>query len=71
MGGCCSIVWFIALCAITLLEFSYLLEAKELPCPTMLRAIANLQPVLLPLLDMHPKLGLNPDTTIPLNVFRI
>lgn len=54
MGECRFV--FKALCAIALLEFSYLFETKELP---PLKAIANMQPVLLILLlYLHTKLDL-------------
>lgn len=54
MGECCFV--FIALCAITLLEFSYLFETNALP---QLKAIANMQPVLLILLlYLYTKLDL-------------
>lgn len=69
----------IALGAITFLEFSYFFETKE---PPQLKAIANIQPVLmLLLLHGHTKLDLRinfyniflflPDAIILLNIFRI
>lgn len=70
---------YIALHAIILLEFSYLLETKG---PSQLKAIANIQPVLMLLLlygHTELDLGINfyntflllPDATFLLNVFRI
>lgn len=77
MEGWCFV--FIALCAITPLEFSHLFVTKEVP---QLKATAITQPVLvLPVHCEHTKLdlGINfyntflffPDSIIPLNVFRI